>query len=158
MFRLFGTRKSGGFTSSLYDQNSFYASFRHDLRNCAKELIIESPFITRRRVRSLLPILKDLRNHGVHIVINTRSPAEHEGIYQEQAIEAVALFHKLDIVVLYTGGHHRKLAIIDRTITWEGSLNILSHNDSCEIMRRLYSPSLAEELIGFIKLNTYTKR
>jgi len=156
MFKLPSPRKPAQFASSLYDQDSFYAAFQRDLKSCTKELIIESPFVTSRRVRALLPILDRLRKRGVKIIINTRSPEEHEGVYRAQATKAVALFQALGIVVLYTAGHHRKLAIIDRTITWEGSLNILSQNDSCEIMRRLHSSTLAEELIGFIKLNIYT--
>lgn len=158
MFRLRSHRKSTEFASSLFDQDSFYASFQRDLKDCTSELIIESPFITSKRVRSLLPILKKLRERNVQIIINTRNPEEHEGVYRDQAAEAVISFQALGILVLYTGGHHRKLAVIDRAIIWEGSLNILSQSDSCEIMRRLYSPVLAEELIGFIRLNAYTRR
>jgi hypothetical protein len=53
------------------------------------------------------------------------------------------------------GGHHRKLAIIDRRLLWEGSLNMLSQNDSCEIMRRIESNSLATQMIHFARLDKY---
>jgi phosphatidylserine/phosphatidylglycerophosphate/cardiolipin synthase-like enzyme len=141
--------------SSLYDQNTFYDKFMRDMSHAKKQLIIESPFITSRRVRTLLPIFEKLRRRGVQIVINTRDPQEHDGIYQAQAAEAVALFQTLDITVLYTGGHHRKLAIIDKEIIWEGSLNILSFHDSCEIMRRINSSKEATSLIAFIKLENF---
>lgn len=55
----------------------------------------------------------------------------------------------LGIEVLVTGGHHRKLAIIDDNVLWEGSLNILSQNDSCEVMRRIKSDVAANEMIRF---------
>ena len=55
--------------------------------------------------------------------------------------------------VLYTVKHHRKLAIIDEEILWEGSLNILSQGDSCEIMRRTFSDSLALQMLHFTKLD-----
>jgi phosphatidylserine/phosphatidylglycerophosphate/cardiolipin synthase-like enzyme len=64
----------------------------------------------------------------VRIIVNTRDPQEHEGIYQTQAMQAVAQFQALDIVVLYTAGHHRKLAIIDGKVVWMGSLNILTYS------------------------------
>lgn len=35
-------------SSKLYDQNTFYKAFEHDLKCCKRELIIESPFITTR--------------------------------------------------------------------------------------------------------------
>lgn len=143
------------FSSRLYNQDTFYDAFLRDVRRCQKQLVVESPFITSRRVRTFLPVFERLRKRGVQIIINTRNPEEHDGVYQEQAAEAVALFQALDIVVLYTGGHHRKLAIIDSEIVWEGSLNILSFSDSCEIMRRIWSSAEAETLIHFIKLDKF---
>lgn len=142
-------------SSQLYDQNTFYAAFTRDLLYVQQQVIIESPFITSKRVRSLLPIFEKLRRRGVQVVINTRDPQDHEGTYQNQAEEAVALFHALDIVVLYTAGHHRKLAVIDGEIVWEGSLNILSFSDSCEIMRRITSSAEADALIAFIGLEKF---
>jgi hypothetical protein len=141
--------------SQLYDQSTFYDAFLYDLKSCNKELIIESPFITSKRIVMLLPILRRLTKRDVKIVINTRSPGEHDGIYQTQAEAAVGVLQELGVTVLYTGGHHRKLAVIDRAIVWEGSLNILSQNDSCEIMRRISSKSLAQQLIRFIHIEEY---
>ena len=62
---------------------------------------------------------------------------------------AVGIMQDLGIEVLMTGGHHRKLAIIDDAILWEGSLNILSQNDSCELMRRIKSDVAVKELLRF---------
>jgi len=62
---------------------------------------------------------------------------------------------ELGVRVLFTVKHHRKIAVIDREIFYEGSLNILSYYDSCEIMRRTVSASEAETLIKFIGLNRY---
>ena len=59
---------------------------------------------------------------------------------------------EIGIKVFYTIKHHRKLAIIDEEILWEGSLNILSQGDSCEIMRRTVSSSLVYQMLCFIKL------
>lgn len=41
--------------------------------------------------------------------------------------------------VLYTGAHRRKLAVIDRDILYEESLNMLSQKQGGEIMRRITS-------------------
>lgn len=64
----------------------------------------------------------------------------------------------LGITALYTVGHHRKLAIIDRELFYEGSLNILSYGDSCEIMRRAVSSAETEMLIKFIGVKKYVGR
>ncbi len=157
MYRLFKRRieSSDLLASELYDQDTFYEAFLHDLKDCTSELIIESPFITARRMSALLPILKKLRSRGVRIIVNTRDPQEHDGTYQMQAEQVVADLQALNVVVLFTAGHHRKLAILDKATVWEGSLNILSHNDSCEIMRRIMSVTLAHQMICFLKLDKY---
>ena len=149
------TAALGQFDTSLYDQSTFYRAFLQDVSNCQEQLIIESAFITSKRIHMLLPVFRKLRQRGVQIIINTRNPEEHDGIYQSQAAEAVNSFHALDIVVLYTAGHHRKLAVIDGEIVWEGSLNILSFSDSCEIMRRTASCATAQQLLNFIGVLKY---
>lgn len=141
--------------SSLYDQNTFYRAFERDLLCAKQEVIIESPFITSSRIEQLMPALRKLSRCGVQVVVNTRHPEDHEGDYCRQAAEAVVTLQDMGAVVLYTGGHHRKLAIIDRKVFYEGSLNILSYRDSCEIMRRVASSVEAKKLLRFIGLTKY---
>jgi phosphatidylserine/phosphatidylglycerophosphate/cardiolipin synthase-like enzyme len=136
-------------TSRLYDQSTFYKSFLRDLERAQSRVIIESPFITEKRLALLFPILIKLRSKNVHIIINPKPFEEHEQRYRDQAIWAVGTMQDIGIEVLMTAGHHRKLAIIDDSILWEGSLNILSQNDSCEIMRRIHSDKVVEETLRF---------
>lgn len=143
--------------STLYDQDTFYKAFVRDLLHSKNEIIIESPFITAKRMNALLPVLAKLRSRGVNVIVNTRSPNEHDGDYYYQAISAISDMQELGIVVLYTIGHHRKLAILDRKIVYEGSLNILSFNDSCEIMRKITSRKAAKQLCKFIAIDRYTR-
>ena len=145
-------------SSRLYDNRNFYKSLEKDKKSAQRSVLIESPFITTRRMNVLLPVFRELRQRGVRIVINTRSPEEHDAEYQRQAVLAVYEMQKLDVTVLYTVKHHRKLAIIDKEILWEGSLNILSQNDSCEIMRRSESKQLALQMEKFIGLDKYVYR
>lgn len=142
-------------TSHLYDNETFYAAFERDLRLCISEAIVESPFITSNRVASLLPIFEKMRSRQVRITVNTRHPSEHDSLFNAQAWAAIERMQNIGVNVLFTGGHHRKLAIFDRQVLWEGSLNILSQNDSCEIMRRIESPNLANQMIDFLKLNKF---
>ena len=139
-------------TSELYDQDNFYPAFLADLQSAQKQVVIESPFITTRRMNVLLPVFRELSIRGVRIVINTRNPEEHDPIYQYQAEEAVEELQNLGVMVLYTVKHHRKVAVIDGQIVWEGSLNLLSHSNSSEIMRRMYSEQLATQMINFLNI------
>lgn len=140
---------------TLFDQDTFYDQFTKDLRHARNEVIIESPFITQKRMQYLLPLISRVRKRGVRVIINTRNPIEHDGDYQRQAQIAVDNLQDIGVTVLYTAGHHRKLAVVDRSIIYEGSLNILSYSDSCEIMRKMVSNELATELCEFINIDRY---
>lgn len=76
-------------------------------------------------------------------------------LYYHQAKQGIIALQDMGAVVLFTGGHHRKLAIIDRRIFYEGSLNILSQNASCEIMRRMDSEALASQMLDFLCLEKF---
>lgn len=141
-------------SSRLLDQDNFYDTFAKDLARARHEVVIESPFISFRRLNYLLPIFRKLAQRKVRIVINTK-PSEEQADYGVQATECIAILQQLGVEVLITGGHHRKLAIIDRQILYEGSLNILSQNDSCEVMRRIRSDQLAQQMIDFIGISKF---
>lgn len=142
----------------MYNEQSFYRAFEKDLYLARRSVIIESPFITLRRIDELLPMFTKLRRKGVSVTVNTRNPIEHDAEYETQALVAIEQLQGLGVKVLYTVKHHRKLAIIDGNIAWNGSLNILSQHDSCEIMWRVASEGIADQLLGFIKLKKYTGR
>ena len=102
-------------SSKLFSEDTFYDTFIKDLNLSLHEVIIESPFITNRRLSQLLPIFKKLKDRRVRVIINTRDPNEENCAYRrEEAHKAVASLRYYGIQVIYTEGHHRKLAIIDR--------------------------------------------
>lgn len=68
-------------SSQLYDNATFYDAFTKDILKSQHSLIIESPFITLKRLEKILPYLERLRRKGVAITINTRNPEEHDGMY-----------------------------------------------------------------------------
>ncbi len=149
---------SGLIDSSLYNEDTFYARFASDLKKCHSEVIIESPFITSRRLDLLIPSLQKLKSKHVRVTINTRDPETHDDEnMRREARFALSKLQHMGVNVLFTGGHHRKLAIIDRTILYEGSLNILSQNNSCEIMRRIESVQLAWQMIRFVKIDDFVR-
>ena len=101
----------------------------------------------------LISIFNPLLSKGVKIYVMTRDPQEHNESMEYQSEEAISLFERIGVqVLLCIGNHHRKLAILDRRILWEGSLNILSQAYSREIMRRIESKKLTMQMFDFLKL------
>ena len=143
-------------SSSLYDQSTFYDRFYKDLRSAKRRVVIESPFITRRRSTPLLATITRHKKRRVEVILNTKPIEEHDSRYQDQVVAVVEILQDLGVRVLFTNGHHRKIAIID-DILYEGSLNILSQNDSCELMRRIDDALLVREMLRFIRLEKWCK-
>ena len=139
-------------TSHLYDEKAFYRTFLQDLGNAKRNIVIESPYLTERRVNYFISLLGQLRKRKVKIRVNTRHPKLHSPLMQAQAEKALRILVGSQIkVYTYSDQRHWKLAAIDKTILWEGSLNILSHSKSREIMRRTNSPYLCRQMLRFIE-------
>lgn len=144
------------FNSSLFDETTFYKVFIRDLTKCQREVIIESPFITSERMRQLYPTLERLKKRKIRVYVITRDPKEHEPPYDSQSETEIRRFEQVGIQpFICKGNHHRKLAIIDREILWEGSLNILSQSKSREIMRRIDDEKVTMKMFNFLKLNKF---
>lgn len=142
--------------SILYDEKTFYQAFIKDLEACRNEVIIESPFITSKRMNGFRSVFNKILGKGAKIYIFTRDPREHELPMSVQSEAEIFNFERIGVqTLLCAGNHHRKLAIIDRKILWEGSLNILSQANSREIMRRIESEELALELFNFLKYGKF---
>jgi len=143
-------------SSTLLNEGTFYPQFTKDLQSSLHEVIIESPFVTRRRLSELLPVLQKLKDRKVRVIVNTRDPLEHDDEWQRTAAhKAVASLQRIGIHVLFTAKHHRKLVVIDRHILYEGSLNVLSQNDSSEVMRRIESAQLAWQMVRFVGIDQF---
>jgi len=144
------------YSSALHDEKSFYKVFLRDLDQATEEIIIESPFITSSRMKILWPSLRRAYSKGIKVYIITRDPNDHSDGYEIQSESEIEALEALGIqVFLCTGNHHRKLAIIDRKVLWEGSLNILSQAKSREIMRRLEGGGFAVDMFNFLNFGRY---
>jgi len=141
--------------SKLFNELTFYSQFKDDLSHAKSEVIIESPFISTERMRSLHPVFEKLIKRNIKVFILTRDPKEQTDSLETQSETEIQWFEKVGIkVYLIAGNHHRKLAIIDRHILWEGSLNILSQTKSREVMRRIDGEMYAKQMLHFTKLDT----
>lgn len=140
--------------SELYNEATFFKAFIRDVARARGRVIIESPFMTLRRFRSLETVLERAICRGVRVIVNTRDPDSHNPMMREQALACLETLDELGVEILYTSNLHRKIAIVD-DVLWEGSLNILSQNDSCEMMRRTASSDAVKQMIQFTGLSRW---
>jgi phosphatidylserine/phosphatidylglycerophosphate/cardiolipin synthase-like enzyme len=150
---LFWTKKPS-FETKLYNEKTFYEQFIKDLVRADHKVIIESPFITTSRMELLYPVFVRLLARQIMVYLITRDPVDHDDEFmRDQSTNEILQCKELGVnVSLLRGHHHRKLAIIDSDILWEGSLNILSFSNSREIMRRIEGEKHVREMQNFLKL------
>jgi len=142
--------------SQLFDERTFYRAFIHDLKHCQSEVIIESPYMTMARLTILLPVFRRLIKRGVAVRKNTRFPGHHDELLRIQAWTAAKHLKKVGVKVrFFRDYNHRKIAALDKRILWEGSLNILSQSNSREVMRRIESRQLTEQMVCFLRLQRF---
>lgn len=138
-------------TSELFDEHSFYNKFSKDIRIAHKNILIESPYITLRRASEIAPLLSRAFRRGVQVSINTRNPYHHDGILVSESLKGIEVLRNIGVKITTCNDmRHRKLAMIDDYILWEGSLNMLSQNGSKEVMRRIDSQELCQQMSQFI--------
>ena len=148
--RLFQSRTITPIDSELHDESSFFSAFSKDFKAAKREVVIESPFMTKRRASELAPLCRRIIQKGVSVSIYTRNPSDHDTGLREQALIAMDILKTAGVKVISCNDmRHRKLAIIDGQILWEGSLNMLSHSNSREMMRRSVSEKLCDEMFQF---------
>lgn len=157
LFNRYRANPAGLLTSKLYDERQFYTAFVHDLKKAKTEVTIESPFLSCRRTNALLPIFQRLVKKGVKVRINTRNPNHHDELLRIQSWMSFKQLRLAGVKVkLCNDLRHRKLAVLDGTILWEGSLNILSQSNSREVMRRTHSEELCKQMIRFTGLDRWS--
>jgi hypothetical protein len=94
-----------------------------------------------------------LKGRGVDIRVYTRPKNQQTGEMANQAEIVIDQLRTIDVNVIERRGMHQKVAIIDDALAWEGILNILSHKDTEEHMRRFEGLSTVEEIIRNLELD-----
>ena len=102
-----------------------------------------SPFISKRRLKLMLGILKNALNNKVSINIVTPPVSDFKDKDRK------SLIVKSNI--------HQKFSIIDEKIVWYGSINLLSYGSAIESIMRLSSVNIANELIYIKELDDDTE-
>ena len=131
----------------IFDKSNFLPVYNNDILAAEREILIVSPFVTKRRTSQMMQQLEIALRKKVRVMVVTRPP----GDFGEK--EPIALQPTLDMLqhagvnVVFRSNIHQKFALIDQKIVWYGSINLLSFASAEESIMRLESPHLASELL-----------
>ncbi|MDO8750721.1 MAG: AAA domain-containing protein [Dehalococcoidia bacterium] len=140
-------------SGDLYTERNFWPQFFQDVKTTKERLIILSPFITVNRSGRLMELFRAMIGRGIEIRVYTRPVNQQTGEMANQADIVIKQLRSIGVKVIERLNMHQKVAIIDSAFAWEGSLNILSHRDTGEQMRRFEGPSAIEEIIKNLELD-----
>ena len=125
----------------LLDGEEFYPAFLDDAANARERVVIFSPFLAEARLVDVLPVLEDLVHRGVKVTVLTKSAAE---LWAPRLLDVL---RSSGVVVQEREGMHEKVVIIDRHLTYIGSLNALSNTGKTgEVMLRLEGSAATERI------------
>lgn len=140
-------------SGDLYTERNFWAQFFQDLKTVKERFILLSPFVSVRRSGVLMDYFRAMRGRGIEIRIYTKPRNQQIGEMANQADVVIEQLRGIGAKVIERRNMHQKVAILDNAIAWEGSLNILSHRDTGEQMRRFEGQSGIEEIIRNLELD-----
>lgn len=142
---------SGEPTEIIFDNITFLPVYKNDLLNVMCEILIVSPFVTKRRVSQMLPFLSAAQKRKVRAVVVTRPATDFKEKDRPALEETLASLRAADVEVVYRTNIHQKFAIFDQKIIWYGSINLLSFGRAEESIMRFENPGIADELLGCIQ-------
>ena len=132
--------------TAIFTAEEFWPAFERDIMSARNHIIIQSPFITARRLKLLSRSIRALAARGITVCVFAQEPRwwsaeDSELDYEAQFVRrelnmAIEMLQSWQVHVNLRKRIHAKLAVVDGAVLWEGSLNILSHAQTQEHMRR----------------------
>lgn len=129
---------------------NFIQALIADLEIAKARVLLQSPFIATKRFAQLKPAIEKCQRRQVRICVflqRTRDPNPFAEVN-------VDMLQYIGIHVTLREKVHEKLAVIDELIAYDGSLNILSFDESKERMTRWVGRDKANEIVASHALNT----
>jgi len=134
----------------VYTEQDFYDEFMSDLLHARGRVIFQSPFLASWRFSRVLPYLRNCVSRGVTTCVFLQEPAE--GKDRSAFDRGLVSLQSAGVHVTIRRNNHEKIAVIDETIFWDGSLNILSQSNTSERMTRWRSRAKVDEEIRRYRL------
>ena len=139
----------------IFDKSNFWPVYTNDLVGATNEIIIVSPFVTKRTVSNILQYFSAAVVNEVRVTIVTRHPEAFSGKGYAALEQTLKVLKSVGVnIVFKTTSIHQKFAVIDQRLVWYGSINLLGFGSAEESMMRLESTSIAGALLASISKST----
>ncbi len=130
----------------IFDKSNFLPVFSNDIMNANNEILIVSPFVTKRRTQQMIKELEIVTANKVNVTVITRPASDFKNRDLSSWNDSIEQLKMTNIHIIFKSNIHQKFAIFDQKIVWYGSINLLSYGSAEESMMRINSTKIAYEL------------
>lgn len=117
-----------------------------DLENASKSLFISAPYLNKKRLSHLKPLLESATQRGISVTIVVSKPTKTD--YVRPFEEEVAALREIGCTVTVCNERSSALAIIDEHIVWYGTIPLLAFPKTDDCSLRFESSEVAYDLLS----------
>ena len=149
-YRAKGENIAAESTDIIFDKSNFLPIYSNEIVNASREIIIVSPFVTKRRTLQMIQNLRIALKNGVKVIVVTRPSEDFKDKDLTSWQTTIELIKSSGIALVFKSNIHQKFAVVDQKVSWYGSINLLSYGNAEESIMRIESSNIANELIRSI--------
>lgn len=123
----------------IFSGNNFQDTFLADLSRAHKSVIISTTKLWFTKRALILEMLRELLARGIEIVVFTGHSSDKD-----------ALLMNIGVEVIIKENLSLHAAIIDKSLTWYGSVNYLGHNTGDDNTIKIIDSHIANEIVGML--------
>lgn len=141
--------------TGIDDELTFFSTFEDEIRKARASLWLWAPWVAK-RVRGILPLLRDAAERGVRVTVFLRDDTDQlqaRPANQSLIADLRAVVH----TVIPVNVMHQKIAVIDEQTVMIGSLNTLSQSWTREVMLTMRGAHFARKLLEHEHAELFTR-
>ncbi|MDQ7903524.1 phospholipase D-like domain-containing protein [Phytohabitans sp. ZYX-F-186] len=142
--------------ADIHDERTFYDAFAEHLASARRSIWLWAPWTTT-RVKSVLPMLRDAVDRGVHVTLFVRDPGDKVQREPEHQ-KFLADIRSVLQTVVEVNVMHQKIVIIDERTVLLGSQNVLSQRWTREVMVTMRGANFARKLLEHEHANEFARQ
>ena len=131
--------------NSIFDNQTYLPIYSIDIQTALNEILISSPFLTKRRVLSFISLINAV---CAKVTVITKSPESYPEKDKVRVSECIDLLSMNKIKIITKEQLHQKFAILDQRVIWYGSISLLGYGTADASIMRLENTDIASELMS----------
>lgn len=125
---------------AFFPADEVFAAIAWDITHSRRQIDLFCPFLNGPATKRWLPPLREAVERGVRVALSTRPHSPEEPL-----AALIAQLQAAGVQIDHREAMHEKVMILD-DVLWHGSLNLLAHTRSTDLMMRLVSTASAEDV------------